>query len=78
MRSALSFQVAPVKLVQTLKRDGAIFLAKLRGDLLPRPAPLPLLADELNERFEAAAISASAAVFCLPSIFGFQIHSPPV
>jgi hypothetical protein len=79
MRSALSFQVAPIKLVQTLKRDGAIFLAaKLRGDFLPRPALLPLLADELNERFEAAAISASAAVFRLPSIFGFQIHSPPV
>jgi hypothetical protein len=75
MRSVLPFQVAPVKLVQTLKRDGAIFLAKLRGDFLPRPALLPLLADELNERFEAAAISASTAVFHLPSIFGFRVHS---
>jgi hypothetical protein len=76
MRSVLPFQVAPVKLVQTLKRDGAIFLAaKLRGDFLPRPALLPLLADELNERFEAASISASAAVFHLPYIFGFRVHS---
>ena len=76
MRSVLSFQVAPIELVQTLKRDDAIFLgAKLRGDFLPRPALLPLLADELNERFEAAAISASAAVFRLPSIFGFRVHS---
>jgi hypothetical protein len=76
MRSVLPFQVAPVKLVQTLKRDGAIFLAaKLRGDFLPRPALLPLLADELNERFEAAAISASAAEFHLSSIFGFRVHS---
>jgi hypothetical protein len=76
MRSVLPFQVAPVKLVQTLKRDGAIFLAaKLRGDFLPRSALLPLLADELNERFKAAAISASPAVFHLPSIFGFRVHS---
>jgi hypothetical protein len=34
-----------------------------------------LLADELRERFEAAAISTSAAT---PFIFGFRIHSPPV
>ncbi len=79
MRLGLTFQVAPVELVQSLKRDGATFLAaKLRGDFLPCPALLPLLADELNERFEAAAISASAAVFRLPSILGFRIHSPPV
>ena len=76
MRSVLSFQVAPIELVQTLKRDRAIFLAaKQRGDFLPRPALLPLLVDELNERFEAAAISASTAVFHLPSIFGFRVHS---
>ena len=76
MRPRLTFQVAPIELVQTLKRDGAIFLgAKVRGDFLPRPALLPLLADELRERFEAAAISTSAAT---PFIFGFRIHSPPV
>ena len=76
MRSGLTFQVAPVELVQTLKRDGATLLsAEQRGDFLPRPAPLALLADELRERFEAAAISTSAAT---PFIFGFRIHSPPV
>ena len=76
MRPRLTFQVAPVELVQTLKRDDTIFFgAKPGGDFLPRPALLALLADKLREQFEAAAISASAAT---PFIFGFQIHSPPV
>ena len=76
MRPGLTFQVAPVELVQTLKRDGATFLGvEQRGDFLPRPALLALLADEAHERFEAAAIRASAAS---PFIFGFRIHSPPV
>ena len=76
MRPRLTFQVAPVELVQTLKRDVATFLgAEERGYFLPRLALLPLLADELRKRFEAAAISASAAG---PFIFGFRIHSPLV
>ena len=76
MRPRLTFQVAPVKLVQTLKCDDTIFFgAKPCGDFLPRPALLALFADELRERFEAAAISASTAP---PFIFGFRIHSPPV
>lgn len=69
MRPRLAFQVAPVELVQTLKRDGATLLgAEQCGDFLPRPALLALLADELCEQFEAAAISASAAT---SFIFGF-------
>jgi hypothetical protein len=62
--------------VQTLKRDDAIFFgAKPGGDFLPRPALLALLANKLREQFEAAAISASAA---MQFIFDFRIHSPPV
>ena len=76
MRPRLTFQVAPVKLVQSLKRDDAIlFGAKPGGDFLPRLTLLALLADEFRERFKAAAISASAAT---PFIFGLRIHSPPV
>ena len=62
MRPRLTFQVAPVKLVQTLKRDAATLLgAEQRGDFLPRPALLALFADEVRERFEAAVEGASAA-----------------
>lgn len=76
MRPRLTFQVAPVELVQSLKRDDAIFFgAKPGGDFLPRLALLALLADEFREQFKSAAISASAAT---PFIFGFRIHSPPV
>jgi len=76
MRLGLAFQVAPVKLVQSLKRYDATFLgAEQRGDFLPRPALLALLADEIHETFEAAAICASAT---MAFVFGFQIHSPPV
>jgi len=62
MRPGLTFQVAPVKLVQTLKRDAAILLgAEPDGDFLPRPALLALFADELHERFEAAVEWSPAA-----------------
>jgi len=62
MRPGLTFQVTPVELVQTLKRDGAAFLgAEQRGDFLPCLALLALFADELHERFEAAAIGPPAA-----------------
>ena len=73
MRPGLTFQVAPVKLVQTLERDAATFLgAEQRGDFLPRLALLALFADEFHERFEAATISAPTAI---PFIFGIRIHS---
>ena len=62
MRPRLTFQVAPVELVQSLRRDDAIlFGAELRGDFLPRPALLALLADEFRERFKAAVEWSSAA-----------------
>ena len=62
MRPRLTFQVAPVKLVQSLRRDDAIlFGAKPGGDFLPCPALLALLADEFHERFEAAVEWSPAA-----------------
>ena len=62
MRPHLTFQVAPVELVQTLKRDDTIlFGAKPGGDFLPRLTLLALLADEFRERFEAAVEWSSAA-----------------
>ena len=71
MGSRLAFHVAPVKLVQSLKRDGAAFLhTKPFGDFLPRFALPALCADEINERFEPAAIRSPAAT----SIFGFRFH----
>ena len=71
MRPCLTLQIAPVELVQTLKRDTAAFLgAEQRGDFLPCFALLALFADEVRERFEAAAISNASAAG--PFIFGFR------
>jgi len=79
MMPRLTFQMAPVELVQTLKRDGATLLgAEPHGNFLPCPALLALLADEVNKRFEAAAIGLPAAAIRLSSIVGFRIHSLPV
>ena len=51
----LTFQVAPVELVQSLRRDDAILLgSEPGGDLLPCPALLALFADKVRERFKAA------------------------
>ena len=62
MRSGLPFQAAPVKLVQSLKRDDATLLgAEQRGDFQPRPALLAMFADEFHERFEAAVEWSPAA-----------------
>ncbi len=62
MRPRLTFQVAPVELVQTLKRDDTIlFGAKPGSDFLPRPALLALFADEVHKRFEAAVEWSPAA-----------------
>jgi hypothetical protein len=77
MAARLTFQMPPIELVQALKRNAATFFTtEPRGDLLPRPALLALFANEVHERFEAAAISASATSFHLPFTFGFRIHSP--
>jgi hypothetical protein len=75
MRARLAFHIAPVKLVQSLKRDGATLLGtKLFGNLLPRLALLALCADEINERLKAAAICSPTAALPTSPIFGFRIH----
>ena len=62
MRPRLTFQVAPVELVQSLRSyDTILFGAKPGGDFLPRPALLALLADEFRERFKTAVEWSSAA-----------------
>ena len=54
MRLRPTFQIAPVELVQSLRRDDAIlFGSEPGGDLLPCPALLALLTDELHERFKS-------------------------
>jgi hypothetical protein len=71
----LTFHVAPVKLVQSLKRNGtAFFRTEQFRDFLPRFALLALGADEISERLNAAAVCFPAAAPCPLSIFGFQIH----
>ena len=71
----MAFHVAPVKLVQPLKRNGtAFFGAEQIGDFLPCPALLALGADKIGERFNAAAVCFATAAPCPLSIFGFQIH----
>jgi hypothetical protein len=75
MGPRLTFHVAPIKLVQSLKRNGtAFFRAEQFRDFLPRFALLALCADEIGERLNAAAICFTAAAPCPLSIFGFQIH----
>jgi hypothetical protein len=75
MRPRLTFHVAPVKLVQSLKRNvTAFFGVEQIGDFLPRFALLALGADKIGERLNAAAVCFPAATPCPLSIFGFQIH----
>jgi hypothetical protein len=72
MRPGMAFHVAPVKLVQSLKRYGTTFFgAEPFGDFLPRFALLALCADEINEWLKPAAIGSPAA---MSSIFGFRFH----
>ena len=83
MRPGLTFQIAPVELVQTLKRDTATFLgAEQRGDFLPRFALLALFADEVHEGFDTAvkgAPAAAAFMLCrLAVVDDFWIHQHQV
>jgi hypothetical protein len=74
MRPRFAFHVAPIELVQTLKRDGTTFFsAEPVSDFLPRLALLALCADEINEWFQATTIRSPAA-FSTSPIFGFRIH----
>jgi hypothetical protein len=62
MGPRLAFQVAPIELVQSLKRDGAtLFGTEPFGDFLPSFTLLALCVDEISERHKAAAICSPAA-----------------
>ena len=62
MRPRLTFQVAPIELVQSLRRDDTIlFGAESHGDFLPCPALLTLFADKFHEPFKTAVEWSPAA-----------------
>ena len=67
MRLRPALNVAPKKLMNALRGDGAVFFnGKHGGNLLPRPAPLALVTDEIHEWFKPAVKSpTAAAVFAL-------------
>ena len=54
MRLRPALNVAPTKLMNTLRGDGAaLFTEKHGGNFLPRPAPLALFTDEIHEGVQA-------------------------
>ena len=67
MRLRPTLNVAPKKLMNALRGDGAAFFTeKHGGNFLPRPAPLALFTDEFHEWFKPAVKSpTAAAVFAL-------------
>ena len=67
MRLRPALNVAPIKLMNSLRSDGtAFFIGKHGGNFLPRPAPLALFTDEIHEWFKPAVKSpTAAAVFAL-------------
>ena len=67
MRLRPTLNVAPKKLMNALRGDGAAFFTeKHGGNFLPRPAPLALVTDEIHEWFKPAVKSpTAAAVFAL-------------
>ena len=67
MRLRPALNVAPKKLMNALRGDGAAFFTeKHGGNFLPRPAPLALFTDEFHEWFKPAVKSpTAAAVFAL-------------
>ena len=68
MRLRPALNVAPKKLMNALRGDGAAFFTKKHGrNFLPGPAPLALLTDEFHEWFKPAVKSPTAAgAFALP------------
>ncbi|HTE87521.1 MAG TPA: hypothetical protein VK639_01080 [Terriglobales bacterium] len=63
MRPGLTFDVAPVELVDALKRDGAAVLGPEQlSDFLALATLLALLANELNEGFEPTVKGPSTAL----------------
>ena len=67
MRLRPALNVAPIKLMNALRGDGAVFFTeKHGGNFLPCPAPLALITDEIHEWFEPTVKSpTAAAVFAL-------------
>ena len=67
MRLRPALNVAPIKLMNALRGDGAAFFTeKHGGNFLPRSAPLALVTDEIHEWFKSAVKSpTAAAVFAL-------------
>jgi hypothetical protein len=63
MAPALPLYISAVELMQTLKRDAAVFFNREPfGDFPPRFALLALFANDRHECLDAAAKSASAAL----------------
>jgi hypothetical protein len=67
MRLRPAVKITPIKLMNTLRSDGAAFFTeKHGGNFLPRSAPLALVTDEIHEWFKSAVKSpTAAAVFAL-------------
>jgi len=74
MCSRPAVKITPIKLMNTLRSDDAVFFTeKHGGNFLPRFTPLALFTDEIHEWFKSAVKSpTAAAAFTLrcPSIVG--------
>ena len=72
MRLRPALNVAPKKLMNALRGDGAAFFTeKHGGNLLPGSAPLALFTDEFHEWFKPAVKSPTAAA-------AFALHRPAI
>lgn len=65
MRFDGALQLAPVKAIRRVERDADTFFTEQKvGDFLPRLAPLALLVDKIEVRFQDA-VECLAAAFWL-------------
>ena len=72
MRLRASLNVAPIKLMNALRSDGAAFFTeKHGGNFLPSPAPLALFTNEFHEWLKPAVKSPPAAA-------AFALHRPAI